>query len=258
MCPVLFLAPRKRWCWMAYNEWTWIALTVRRGWIRWKHCGRPWPNASTIHSAERTFSNWPFGRNQMAAGNGFTASSGRRGREKRTPPAPPFIFVATAVTQPHAAPRRLAATPRRSPRQYALRVFWVASAFLFGATVPPFPSVGADVPVDASSYRLDTHPLIDAADTPAHCWCFWHDCCTAPTAGAVGLGTRTRQTKLSQMVLGALSASCRPQRPTHTTSEHRIRRDREGIDGVSGHQLSFHITPSQTTRRIHNNISHQQ
>ncbi|RNC53760.1 trans-sialidase [Trypanosoma cruzi] len=104
----------------------------------------------------------------------------------------------------------------------------------------------------------DTHPLVDAADTPAHCWCFWHDRCTAPAAGAVGLGTRTRRTKFSQMVLAALSASRLPQRPTHTTSEHRNRRDREGIDGVSGHQLSSDIICSQTTGIIYNNISHQQ
>ncbi|KAF8304238.1 hypothetical protein TcYC6_0039560 [Trypanosoma cruzi] len=35
-----------------------------------------------------------------------------------------------------------------------------------------------------------------------------------PAAGAVGLGTRTQQTKFSQMVLAALSASRLPQRPT--------------------------------------------
>ncbi|RNC42863.1 trans-sialidase [Trypanosoma cruzi] len=35
-----------------------------------------------------------------------------------------------------------------------------------------------------------------------------------PAAGAVGLGTRTQQTKFSQMVLEALSASRRLQRPT--------------------------------------------
>ncbi|RNC57026.1 hypothetical protein TcCL_ESM05373 [Trypanosoma cruzi] len=28
---------------------------VHRRCIRWRHCGRPWPNASTIHAEERTF-----------------------------------------------------------------------------------------------------------------------------------------------------------------------------------------------------------
>ncbi|KAF8277648.1 hypothetical protein TcBrA4_0110490 [Trypanosoma cruzi] len=100
-------------------------------------------------------------------------------------------------------------------------------------------------------------PMIDAAGTAAHCWCFWHDCCTAPAAGGMGLGTRTQQNKFNQMVLAALSTSRLTQRPTHTT-EHRNRRDREGIDGVSGHQFSFLITPGQATVGINDNTIHQQ
>ncbi|RNF00839.1 hypothetical protein TcG_12009 [Trypanosoma cruzi] len=46
--------------------------------------------------------------NPMCSGNGFAARSGR-GRTKRMPPAPPFISVATAVTQP--APIHLADFP---------------------------------------------------------------------------------------------------------------------------------------------------
>ncbi|RNC53960.1 putative trans-sialidase [Trypanosoma cruzi] len=46
-----------------------------------------------------------------------------------------------------------------------------------------------------------------------------------PAAGAAGLGTRTRQTKLSQMVLEALSASRLPQRPTTPPAS-------TGIDGT--------------------------
>ncbi|PWV06184.1 hypothetical protein C3747_118g148 [Trypanosoma cruzi] len=64
----------------------------------------------------------------------------------------------------------------------------VARTVPFVATVPPSPSVGADVSVDASSYRLRTHSLIDAADTPAHCCCFLHDCCTAPSSWCSGTG----------------------------------------------------------------------
>ncbi|EAN93304.1 hypothetical protein C3747_160g90 [Trypanosoma cruzi] len=66
--------------------------------------------------------NWSLRRNQMYSGNRFTARSGRRGRTTRTPLAPPFISVA--------------ARPQRSPRQYDLRMFWVACAVLFAVIVP--------------------------------------------------------------------------------------------------------------------------
>ncbi|PBJ78568.1 hypothetical protein BCY84_04298 [Trypanosoma cruzi cruzi] len=145
----------------------------------------------------------------------FSARSGRRGRTTRTPLAPSFISVA--------------ARPQCSPRQYALRIFRGGTRCSACRHCSPSPSVGADVPVDATSCGFRTHPLIDAAGTPAHCWCFWHDRCTAPAAGAVGLGTRTQQNKFSQLVLEALSASRLTQRPTHTTGEHRNRRDRRGI-----------------------------
>ncbi|RNF17234.1 hypothetical protein TcG_05770 [Trypanosoma cruzi] len=118
----------------------------------------------------------------------------------------------------------------------------VARAVLLAVIVPhPRASVQTSLSI------AGTHPLIDAADTAAHCWCFLDDCCTAPAAGTVGLGTRTQQTKFSQLVLAALSASRLTQRPTHTTDEHRNRRDREGINGVSEHQLSSDFTSSQAT-----------
>ncbi|RNC53865.1 trans-sialidase [Trypanosoma cruzi] len=34
----------------------------------------------------------------------------------------------------------------------------------------------------------ETHPLIDAAGTATHCWCFWHDRCTAPSIWCSGTG----------------------------------------------------------------------
>ncbi|RNF00840.1 hypothetical protein TcG_12010 [Trypanosoma cruzi] len=104
----------------------------------------------------------------------------------------------------------------------------------------PTPSVGADSLADASSCRLRTNPLIDAAGTPAHCWCFWHDRCTAPAAGAVGLGTRTRQNKFSQLVLEALSASRRPQRPTTPPASTEI-------DGTGKALTECHGTSSLLT-----------
>ncbi|RNF04630.1 hypothetical protein TcG_10894 [Trypanosoma cruzi] len=129
----------------------------------------------------------------------------------------------------------------------------------FAAIVPPIPERRCRLPRRCMFLSIsNTHPLIDAADTAAHCWCFWDDRCTAPAAGAVGLGTRTQQNKFSQLVLAALSASRLPQLPTHTTGEHRNRRDREGINGVSGHQFSFNITPGQVTVGISNNTIHQQ
>ncbi|PWV21217.1 hypothetical protein C3747_3g778 [Trypanosoma cruzi] len=121
--------------------------------------------------------NWLLRRNPMYTGNGFTARSGRRGRTTRTPPAPPFISVAVR--------------PQRSPRQHTPCGFsGVACTVLFGVFVSPSPSVGADSLVGARSYRLRAHPLIDAADTPAHCWCFWHDCRTAPSSWCSGTGGR--------------------------------------------------------------------
>ncbi|RNC51831.1 hypothetical protein TcCL_ESM11013 [Trypanosoma cruzi] len=105
----------------------------------------------------------------------------------------------------------------------------------------------------------DTHSLIDdAADTPAHCWCFWHDRCTAPSSWCSGTGDENTAEQVQSDGAGSpVSVSPTPA-AHHTTSEQRNRRDREGIDGVSGHQLSFHMTPSQAIRRINNNISHQQ
>ncbi|EAN88762.1 hypothetical protein, conserved [Trypanosoma cruzi] len=147
--------------------------------------------------------NWSLRRNQMCSGNEFTARSGRRGRTTRTPLAPSFISVV--------------ARPQRSPRQYDLRIFRGGTRCSVCRHCSPSPSVGAGVPVDASSCGFRTHPLIDAADTPAHCWCFWHDRCTAPAAGAVGMGTRTQQTRFNQMVLAALSASRRLQRAQKST-----------------------------------------
>ncbi|PWV06147.1 hypothetical protein C3747_119g76 [Trypanosoma cruzi] len=129
----------------------------------------------------------------------------------------------------------------------------VTRTVLFGATVPPPPSVGAHSPVDARSYRLRTHPFNDVADTPAHCWCFWHDCRTAPTAGAVGLGTSTRRTKFSQMLLAALSASRLPQphhQRTHTwTGQRRLQRSvRTPV------VLTHHLQPNN--RKNYNNSRH--
>ncbi|PWV14419.1 hypothetical protein C3747_36g295 [Trypanosoma cruzi] len=118
--------------------------------------------------------NWSRSWNPMYSGNEFTARSGRRGRTTRTPPAPPFISVA--------------ARPQRSPRQYALRIFRGDTNCSVWRHCSPFPRVGADVPVDAISCCLRAHPLIDAADTPAHCWCFWHDCRTAPSSWWNGTG----------------------------------------------------------------------
>ncbi|ESS64442.1 hypothetical protein TCDM_07501 [Trypanosoma cruzi Dm28c] len=64
----------------------------------------------------------------------------------------------------------------------------VTCTVLFAVIFPPSPSVGADVPVDATSCGFRTHPLIDAADTAAHCWCFLHDRCTAPSSWWNGTG----------------------------------------------------------------------
>ncbi|EKF28683.1 hypothetical protein MOQ_007562 [Trypanosoma cruzi marinkellei] len=45
--------------------------------------------------------------------------------------------------------------------------FRVARAVSFNAIVPPPPSIGTDVPVDARSYRLRAYPWIDATDIPS-------------------------------------------------------------------------------------------
>ncbi|RNC33062.1 hypothetical protein TcCL_Unassigned04272, partial [Trypanosoma cruzi] len=116
----------------------------------------------------------------------------------------------------------------------------------------PIPSVGADSLVDARSYRLRTHSLIDAADTQ-------------PIAGASGMTAAPPQ-QLVQWDWGrehsrtsSIGWCWQPcQHPADSSGEHRNRRDREGIDEVSGHQLSFNITPGQTTGRINDNIIHQQ
>ncbi|ESS54956.1 hypothetical protein TCDM_13609 [Trypanosoma cruzi Dm28c] len=77
---------------------------------------------------------------------------------------------------------------QRSPRQYALRIFRGDTRCSVCRHCSPSPSVGADVPVDATSCGFRTHPLIDAAGTAAHCWCFLHDCCTAPSSWCSGTG----------------------------------------------------------------------
>ncbi|PWU91359.1 hypothetical protein C3747_340g29 [Trypanosoma cruzi] len=91
---------RKIWCWVAYKEWIWIALTVHRRWICWRHSGRPWPHVSTIRPPERTFFMWPLGWNQMDSGNGFTARSGRRGRTTSMSSFPPLILIAMKIREP--------------------------------------------------------------------------------------------------------------------------------------------------------------
>ncbi|KAF8306642.1 hypothetical protein TcBrA4_0022370 [Trypanosoma cruzi] len=193
-------------------------------------------------STGRTFLKRSLRRNPMYSGNGFTTRSGRRGRTTRTPPAPPFISFATAVAQP--AP-------------YALRIFRGEMHCSVCRHCSPSPSVGADSLVDARFCRLRAHPLIDAADTPAHCWCFLHDCCTAPSSWWNGTGEENMTDQVQSVGAGS-PVNVPPTKATHTTSEHRNRRDREGIDGVSGHQFSFHIICRETTVGISNNTIHQQ
>ncbi|ESS61501.1 hypothetical protein TCDM_10906 [Trypanosoma cruzi Dm28c] len=79
-----------------------------------------------------------------------------------------------------------------------------------------------------------------------------------PAAGAVGLGTRSQQTKFSQMVLEALSAFRLTQRPTHTTSEHRNRRAGEESNDCQGNNCLLTSLPVKqpeelTTTSVTNN-----
>ncbi|KAF8281788.1 hypothetical protein TcYC6_0008230 [Trypanosoma cruzi] len=147
---------------------------VHRRCIRWRHCGRPSPNASTIHLEERTFlivlsggiqctwamlyrEEWPEGTHDENATR--TAIHFRRCK---------------TTTQP--APIRLA----DFPRWHAL--FCLSPLF-------SHPERRFRSPCRCKFLSLaDTHPLIDAAGTAAHCWCFWHDCCTAPSIWCSGTG----------------------------------------------------------------------
>ncbi|RNC44280.1 hypothetical protein TcCL_NonESM05959, partial [Trypanosoma cruzi] len=101
--------------------------------------------------------NWSLRWNPMCSGNalrqGVAGGDARRGRHSHR-----HLFP---------SPRDHNAARANTPCGFSE----AACAVLFVATVPPSPSVGADVPVDASSYRLRTHPLIDAAGTAPSSWC---------------------------------------------------------------------------------------
>ncbi|PWU89183.1 hypothetical protein C4B63_62g1 [Trypanosoma cruzi] len=110
----------------------------------------------------RTFLKRSLRRNPMCSGNGFTARIGRRGCTTRTPTRTAIHFLC------HGSNAARANTP--------CGFSGVKCAVPFAVI---FPHSRASVHTPC---RLRAHPLIDAADTAAHCWCFLHDCYTAPSS----------------------------------------------------------------------------
>ncbi|EAN96784.1 hypothetical protein C3747_36g344 [Trypanosoma cruzi] len=169
--------------------------------------------------------NWSLRRNQMCSGNGFTARSGRRGRTTRTPLAPSFISVA--------------AKTRRSPRQYDLRIFLGGMRCSVCRHCSPSPSVGAGFPVDASSCGFRTHPLIDAADTAAHCWYFWDDRCTAPSSWCSGNGDENTADQVQSDGAGSpVSVPPTPAASTEIDGAGEESNDCQGSNSFSHHSQS--------------------
>ncbi|RNC33485.1 hypothetical protein TcCL_Unassigned03813, partial [Trypanosoma cruzi] len=109
---------------------------------------------------QKNILNWSLRRNQctwaMGLPRGLAGGDARRGRHSHR----------------HSFP-----SPRQQHslmRLHSLRIFRGGMHCSVCRLCFPIPSVGADSLVDASSYRLRTHPLIDAADTQ-------------PIAGASGM-----------------------------------------------------------------------
>ncbi|PWU90116.1 hypothetical protein C4B63_53g211 [Trypanosoma cruzi] len=187
-------------------------------------------------STGRTFLKRSLRWNPMYSGNGFTARSCRRGRTTSMSPAPSFISFATR--------------PQRSPRQYTLRIFRGGMRCSVCRHCSPFPSFDADVPVDATSCGFRTHPLIDAADTPAHCWCFLHDCRTAPSSWWNGTGDENMADQVQSVGAGS------PVSVPLTTTAHPHHRRAQKSTGQGRHQRSVRtpvLFPHHLQRNNHRN-----
>ncbi|KAF8301406.1 hypothetical protein TcBrA4_0051510 [Trypanosoma cruzi] len=208
-----------------------------------EHCGRPVASYEYNTFRGKNIFNWSLRRNPMYSGQWVYHEEWPEGThdEDATSTAIHFLCHGSNAARAH------------TPCGFS----GVACAGPFAVIVPHSRASVQDSLVDARFCRLRGTPMMMRPTPQPIAGASWHDRCTAPAAGAVGLGTRTQQTKFSQLVLAALSASRRLQLPTHTTGEHRNRRDREGIDGVSGHQFSFNITPGQATVGINDNTIHQ-
>ncbi|PWV01209.1 hypothetical protein C3747_200g54 [Trypanosoma cruzi] len=161
---MLFLTTRKIWCWVAYKEWIWIALTVHRRWICWRHSGRPWPHVSTIRPPERTFFMWPLGWNQMDSGNGFTARSGRRGRTTGMSPFPPLIFNRDENKGTAYGYLTFHGENTTRPVQIDFAEVLGGTRCSVWRLCSPTPKYWCRRPVDGRCSCLRAHPFSDAAD----------------------------------------------------------------------------------------------